>query len=77
MLAFLAIWIARRLGVSFETETVAQTHILHFFTTNTPLSALSFFAVMHRAASRGGMEYQEKRLLAHGGYNAADTLFKM
>ena len=32
---------------------------------------------MHRAASRGGMEYQEKRLRAHGGYNAADTLFKM
>ena len=42
LLAFRAIWIARRLGVSFETETVAQTHILHFFTTNTPLSALSF-----------------------------------
>ena len=42
LLAFLAIWIARRLGISFETETVAQTHILHFFTTNTPLSALSF-----------------------------------
>ena len=42
VLAFLAIWIARRLGVSFETETVAQTHIRHFFTTNTPLSALSF-----------------------------------
>lgn len=42
VLALLAIWIARRLGVSFETETVAQTHILHFFTTNTPLSALSF-----------------------------------
>lgn len=42
VLAFLAIWIARRLGISFETETVAQTHILHFFTTNTPLSVLSF-----------------------------------
>lgn len=42
LLAFLAIWIARRLGVSFDTEMVAQTHILHFFTTNTPLSALSF-----------------------------------
>lgn len=42
LLAFLAIWVARRLGVSFDTETVAQTHILHFFTTNTPLSALSF-----------------------------------
>lgn len=42
LLVFLAIWVARRLGVSFETETVSQTHILHFFTTNTPLSALSF-----------------------------------
>lgn len=42
LLAFLAIWVARRLGVSFDTETVAQTHILHFFTTNTPLGALSF-----------------------------------
>lgn len=42
LLVFLAIWIARRLGVSFDTETVVQTHILHFFTTNTPLSALSF-----------------------------------
>lgn len=42
LLAFLAIWILRRLGVSFDTETVTQTHILHFFTTNTPLSALSF-----------------------------------
>lgn len=42
LLVFLAIWIARRLGVSFDTETVARTHILHFFTTNTPLSALSF-----------------------------------
>lgn len=42
LLVFLAIWVLRRLGVSFETETMAQTHILHFFTTNTPLSALSF-----------------------------------
>lgn len=42
LLVFLAVWIARRLGVSFETESVAETHILHFFTTNTPLSALSF-----------------------------------
>lgn len=42
LLVFLAIWILRRLGVSFDTETVTQTHILHFFTTNTPLSALSF-----------------------------------
>lgn len=42
LLVFPAIWILRRLGVSFDTETVTQTHILHFFTTNTPLSALSF-----------------------------------
>lgn len=42
LLVFLAIWVLRRLGVSFDTETVAQTHVLHFFTTNTPLSALSF-----------------------------------
>lgn len=42
LLVFLAVWIARRLGVSFETESVAETHILYFFTTNTPLSALSF-----------------------------------
>jgi hypothetical protein len=32
---------------------------------------------MHRTASPGGMEYHKKRPLAHGGYNAADTLFKM
>ena len=42
LLVFLVIWVLRRLGVSFDTETVAQTHVLHFFTTNTPLSALSF-----------------------------------
>lgn len=39
---FLAIWILRRFGVSFDTDAVAQTRILQFFTTNTPLSALSF-----------------------------------
>lgn len=44
LLLFLAIWAARRFGVSFDTETVAATHVLRFFTTNTPLSALSFFA---------------------------------
>lgn len=32
---------------------------------------------MYRAASPGGMEYHEERPMAHGGYNAADTLFKM
>lgn len=42
LVVFLTIWVARRLGISFETDTMAQTHILHFFTTNTPLSALSF-----------------------------------
>lgn len=42
LLLFLAIWAARRFGVSFETETVAATHILRFFTTNTPLSVLSY-----------------------------------
>lgn len=38
---FLAIWVLRRLGVSFETESVSQTYILQFFATHTPLSALS------------------------------------
>ena len=42
LLVFLVIWVARRLGISFETDTVAATHLLRFFTTNTPLSALSF-----------------------------------
>ena len=39
---FLAIWILRRLGVSFDTQTVAQTCLLRFFTEHTPLSMLSF-----------------------------------
>lgn len=39
---FLAIWVLRRFGVSFETENVSKTVLLHFFTTNTPLSALTF-----------------------------------
>ena len=39
---FLTIWVLRRFGVSFETENVSKTILLHFFTTNTPLSALSF-----------------------------------
>ena len=38
---FLAIWMLRRFGVSFETDTVSATHILRFFATHTPLSALS------------------------------------
>ena len=41
LVLFLAIWALRRLGVSFETEAVAQTHILQFFATHTPLSVLS------------------------------------
>lgn len=42
VLLFLAVWVARRLGVSFETELVDATHILRFFTANTPLGVLSF-----------------------------------
>lgn len=38
---FLAVWVLRRLGVSFDTEVVEQTFLLRFFTTNTPLSILS------------------------------------
>ena len=41
LVLFLAIWVARRLGVSFETEEVARTYILQFFATHTPLSMLS------------------------------------
>ena len=33
--------LVRRFGVSFETDTVSATHILRFFATHTPLSALS------------------------------------
>lgn len=39
---FLAIWVMRRLGVSFDTTVVEETYLLSFFTTHTPLSALSF-----------------------------------
>ena len=42
LLLFLAVWVLRRLGVSFETEALAEAHILRIFTTNTPLSLLSF-----------------------------------
>ena len=42
LLLFLAVWAARRLGVSFEKEMFAQAHILRVFTTYTPLSVLSF-----------------------------------
>ena len=43
LVLFLAVWVLRRFGVSFETETVSATHILRFFTTHTPLSALLSF----------------------------------
>lgn len=39
---FLAVWVLRRLGVSFESDPFVQAHILWIFTTNTPLSVLSF-----------------------------------
>lgn len=42
LLLFLAVWAARRLGVSFEAEPWNEAHILCIFTTNTPLSVLSF-----------------------------------
>ena len=42
LLLFLAVWAARRLGVSFEKEMFAHAHILRVFTTYTPLSVLSF-----------------------------------
>ena len=41
LLLFLAVWVLRRLGVSFETEALAEAHILRIFTANTPLSVLS------------------------------------
>ena len=43
LVLFLAIWVLRRLGVSFETEAVAQTRILQLFASHTPLSMLSLF----------------------------------
>ena len=42
LVLFLAVWAARRLGISFETEALAEAHILRIFTTNTPLSLLAF-----------------------------------
>ena len=41
LLLFLAVWILRRMGVSFETEALAEAHILRIFTANTPLGVLS------------------------------------
>ena len=42
LLVFLGVWVARQLGVSLPSETLAETHILHMFTANSPLSGLSF-----------------------------------
>lgn len=42
LLLFLVVWVLRRLGVSFETEALASAHILRIFTSNTPLSVLTF-----------------------------------
>lgn len=42
LVLFLAVWVLRRTGVSFETQAVSDTYLLQFFTTNTPLSVLSF-----------------------------------
>ena len=41
LLLFLAVWVLRRLGVSFETEALAEAHILRIFTANTPLDVIS------------------------------------
>ena len=38
---FLAVWLLRRFGVSFETPAVEGTYLLSFFTSHTPLSALA------------------------------------
>jgi len=40
LLLFLAVWALRRLGVSFESEGLADAHILRIFTANTPLGVL-------------------------------------
>ncbi len=42
LLVFLAIWLLRCLHVSFDTETVAQTHLLSFFTSHSPLDLLFY-----------------------------------
>ena len=42
LVLFLTVWVARKFGVSFETELFEGAHILRIFTANTPLSVLSF-----------------------------------
>ena len=41
LVLFLAIWVLRRFGVSFETDTVSATHILRFFATHAPERAVA------------------------------------
>ncbi|WP_295586548.1 CvpA family protein [uncultured Oscillibacter sp.] len=41
LVLFLAVWVLRRLGVSFESGPAAQTVLFQFFTTHTPLGVLS------------------------------------
>ena len=43
LLLFFAVWVLRRMGVSFETELFAGSRILHIFTTYTPMSVLAVF----------------------------------
>jgi hypothetical protein len=42
LVLFFAVWVLRRFGISFESELLSGTRILHIFTTYTPLSVLSF-----------------------------------
>lgn len=42
LLLFLAVWVCRRLGVSFETPPLSEARLLRMFTTHTPLSLWSF-----------------------------------
>lgn len=42
LLIFLAIWLLRCLRVSFDTEVVAQTRLLSFFTSHSPLDLLFY-----------------------------------
>lgn len=42
LLLFLAVWVCRRLGVSFETPPLSEARLLCIFTTHTPLSLWSF-----------------------------------
>ena len=43
LLLFLAVWVCRRLGVSFESAPLAETRILRIFTTNSPIGLLLSF----------------------------------